>query len=51
MIEVAYSKLCAKLSGKIVRWIDDSQFIVLCGGREVIGNRQYWSITNEADCD
>lgn len=49
-MEVAYSKLCTKLHGKILRWLDDNQFIVLCQGHEIIGHKQYWSVTNEADC-
>lgn len=49
-MEVAHSKLCPKLHGKILRWVDDEQFIILCQGREIIGHKQYWRVMNEADC-
>ena len=40
--EIAHSILCPKLYGQIVRWIDDEQFIVQCGCREIIGHKKYW---------
>lgn len=34
------------LWGEIVRWIDDDHFIIRIGCREIIGNKQYWRITD-----
>lgn len=44
--ETAHSKLCPQLYGKIIRWIDDEQFVVLRGCREIIGNKKYWRISD-----
>ena len=44
--QYATSMLVPTLHGKILRWIDDDQFIVLCKGREVLGTKEYWSIRN-----
>lgn len=45
--ETASSKLCPRLYGEIVRWIDNEHFIVRCGGREMIGNKAYWRVGDE----
>jgi hypothetical protein len=42
--ETASSKLCPRLYGEIVRWIDYDYFIVRCGGREMIGSKAYWRV-------
>ena len=45
-----YSKLCPTLSGHLLRWLDDSQFIASVIGRdgqekEMICNKQYWEVS------
>lgn len=47
--QTAYSKLCLQLSGEIIKWLDDNQFIVRIGCREIVGNKQYWRV-EDGDC-
>lgn len=42
--QIAHSKFCNGLFGEVVKWLDENQFIVRCGCREIIGHKQYWRI-------
>lgn len=44
--QTAHSNLILNLSGEIIKWLDDNQFIVRIGCREMIGNKKYWRIVN-----
>ena len=46
-----YSKLCPILTGYILRWIDEDQFIASITGRdgnstEMVCHRQFWEVTH-----
>ena len=43
----ASSNLVPSLFGKVIRWIDDFQFVVCCNGREILGDKRYWRITSD----
>ena len=44
--QIAHSILLPQLYGEIIRWLDDDQFVVCIGNREMIGSKKYWRIDN-----